>query len=63
MGLLIPLGIFFWSRANTLNDKKETRREEAFKSWEERPENKKYLLLTKRHAEIKNLISEIEGKL
>ncbi len=63
VGLLAPLGLFFLGRANTLNDKKDTRKEKAFKSWEERPENKKFLLLTKKHAEIKNLISEIEGKL
>ena len=63
VGLLVPLGIFFFKWAKDLNDKKDARREKAYKRWEERPENKKYLLLTKRHAEIKNLISEIEGKL
>lgn len=63
VGLLVPLGIFFLGRANTLNDKKEARREKAFNRWEERPENKRYLLLKKRQSEIKDMISEIAVKL
>lgn len=60
VGVLVPLGIFFCNKANSLNDRIEERRENAYKKWENKPENQKYTYYSKKRDNLKKRIQEIE---
>lgn len=58
----VALGVFFFNRANSLNDKKEKRKEDAFKEWENKEENSKYNLLNEKKRDVLNRIKEIDDR-
>lgn len=57
---IVALAVFLFTRANKLNDDKESRKESAYKKWESRTENSKYKLLIESKERILNKIKEIE---
>ena len=59
--ILVTLGIFFLGRANTLNDRKEERREAAYKKWEE--DNNEFRLQVKRKHTLLSELKEVEEAL
>ena len=63
VGLLVPVGIFFCKWAVSLNGQREKRKENAYKKWEQRPENKRYLLLVNKKNEILKQIAVIEDSI
>ncbi len=63
IGIFVPVGLWLLSRGMTLNDKKEELREKAYKEWEQKEDNRKYILLKKKQIDIKQKITEIEKQL
>lgn len=61
--ILIALGIFFFNRSNTLNEKKEERRLKAYLKWEEQPENDHYRLLNDQKKSIQAELVELKERL
>ena len=59
-GILVPVGLYLLKEFVDMIKSKDERTKKAFRKWEEKPENKKYLLLNKDRDEIKNQIAEVE---
>lgn len=56
---ILALGVFLWTRFDKMRETKESRKQKAYKKWEEKPANKDYTTLCTKHKELNQRISEI----